>query len=526
MFQLREHYTKLLTLCKQRQERLAEMVTFQTGKKHRWAQRLPDQHSSRVPVPPRNRLICDEAHTRQQHWSLHCIRLTYWPTFVLFISIQSCSSTNYLSLCLSLSLSVSLSLSLSLSFSLSLSRSLSLSPSLSPSFLYLSDTDEILQWLNDMEKIIENENEGRDEAAAQLLLKKHKALEEEIVGYKTMIADLRRQQDNLSSEDRLLSITRERQDLIEGKYKKIYENTKLRKERLVFAFSMFLLTREADREKSWILEKEALLETIKTPEEYTDDDVAERRFESFLDEMEVNEDRKTEVIGLGEQLIEKSHPKSEEIEAIINEIAELWDKLQSNVDAKREELKSTRMLQQLKNELQSSLNWINCKAKALMAIESKEIPNIETKMRTVDLIGNELELVQDTVSLILLSKKVGKLSTKADELPHLAREEREEIRNNKGKVLTQWEELHNLLEEKKKQLIETAKFAEYLNELDSFMLWENETLNKVESRELDVGIARVDLKVKTHNDIKSEIESFESKYKTLLTTGRSVCLFF
>ena len=29
-FQLREHYTKLLTLCKQRQERLAEMVTFQT----------------------------------------------------------------------------------------------------------------------------------------------------------------------------------------------------------------------------------------------------------------------------------------------------------------------------------------------------------------------------------------------------------------------------------------------------------------------------------------------------------------
>ena len=43
--------------------------------------------------------------------------------------------------------------------------------------------------------------------------------------------------------------------MIESKYKKIYENTKLRKERLVFAFSMFLLTREADREKSWILEK-------------------------------------------------------------------------------------------------------------------------------------------------------------------------------------------------------------------------------------------------------------------------------
>ena len=38
------------------------------------------------------------------------------------------------------------------------------------------------------------------------------------------------------------------------------------------------------------------------------------------------------------------------------------------------------------------------------------------------------------------------MSTKADELPHLAKEEREEIRNNKGKVLTQWEELHNLLE--------------------------------------------------------------------------------
>ena len=39
---------------------------------------------------------------------------------------------------------------------------------------YLSDTDEILNWLSDMEKIVQTEDLGKDEATAQLLLKKHK----------------------------------------------------------------------------------------------------------------------------------------------------------------------------------------------------------------------------------------------------------------------------------------------------------------------------------------------------------------
>ena len=119
-----------------------------------------------------------------------------------------------------------------------------------------------------MEQIVQTDDLGKDEATAQLLLKKHKvnlkfkkhnvkypqetqgkmpnecpelrirhhdftiatkapldchygatcltisltqALEEEINGYEPMISGLKKQQDNLSSQDRLLPITRERQ---------------------------------------------------------------------------------------------------------------------------------------------------------------------------------------------------------------------------------------------------------------------------------------------------------------------------
>ena len=41
-------------------------------------------------------------------------------------------------------------------------------------FQYRSDAEEMLLWLIDMEKLVENEDLGRDEASAQLLLKKHK----------------------------------------------------------------------------------------------------------------------------------------------------------------------------------------------------------------------------------------------------------------------------------------------------------------------------------------------------------------
>ena len=42
----------------------------------------------------------------------------------------------------------------------------------------------------------------------------------------------------------------------------------------------------------------------------------------------------------------------------------------------------------------------------------------------------------------------------------------------------------------------------------------------MESRELDVGIARVDLLIKQHNDTRAEIDTFKPKYQTLLDEGK------
>jgi hypothetical protein len=44
----------------------------------------------------------------------------------------------------------------------------------------------------------------------------------------------------------------------------------------------------------------------------------------------------------------------------------------------------------------------------------------------------------------------------------------------------------------------------------------------VESRELDVGIARVDLLIKQHNDTRAEIDTFKPKYQTLIDDGNIV----
>ena len=47
---------------------------------------------------------------------------------------------------------------------------------------------------------------------------------------------------------------------------------------------------------------------------------------------------------------------------------------------------------------------------------------------------------------------------------------------------------------------------------------------QVESRELDVGIARVDLMIKQHNDTRAEIDTFKPKYQTLLDDGKILFL--
>ncbi|EDS38350.1 beta chain spectrin [Culex quinquefasciatus] len=101
----------------------------------------------------------------------------------------------------------------------------------------------------DVLRLVSSEDVGRDEQIVQILLKMHKHVADELKNYAETIELLHTQAKNLT--------------LIEPEQqKKLMELTKLRKQRLHDALSLYWLISESDGVKQWISEKEFMLKTM------------------------------------------------------------------------------------------------------------------------------------------------------------------------------------------------------------------------------------------------------------------------
>ncbi|EDS38368.1 beta chain spectrin [Culex quinquefasciatus] len=116
-------------------------------------------------------------------------------------------------------------------------------------FQLFADADDVGNLMLDVLRLVSSEDVGRDEQNVQILLKKHKHVADELKNYAETIELLHTQAKNLA--------------LIEPEQQKeLMELTKLRKQRLHDALSLYWLFSESDGVKQWISEKERMLQTM------------------------------------------------------------------------------------------------------------------------------------------------------------------------------------------------------------------------------------------------------------------------
>ena len=111
-------------------------------------------------------------------------------------------------------------------------------------FQMFADADDIDNWMLDTLRVVSSEDVGRDEANVQSLLKKHKDVADELKNYNDVLDQLKAQAANLTcTEEEQLKVT-QRMAAIDARYKELLELSKLRKQRLLDALSLYKLLSE------------------------------------------------------------------------------------------------------------------------------------------------------------------------------------------------------------------------------------------------------------------------------------------
>lgn len=179
--------------------------------------------------------------------------------------------------------------------------------------LLQADADDIDTWMLDVLRIVSSVDVGHDEFSTQALVKKHKDVAEEIGSYRPVIEALHEQSRtlppekanseevrpetlltqhgppgavNVKSSVPLPSVTssglvclqvQNRLAGIEERYKEVVELTRLRKQALQDALSLYKMFSEANACEVWIDEKEQWLNSTEIPEKLEDLEVVQHR---------------------------------------------------------------------------------------------------------------------------------------------------------------------------------------------------------------------------------------------------------
>ncbi|CAF1650093.1 unnamed protein product, partial [Adineta ricciae] len=266
-------------------------------------------------------------------------------------------------------------------------------------YQFFSDADDIDTWMLDMLKLVSSEDIGRDESSAQTLLKKHKDTQDLLDNYRKTIDGFKQTNlQTLSPEKQALPDVQQRLQSIERRYVELLELSKLRKQKLHDAISLFRLLADADNVEAWIEEKERFLATL-DPTQVNDIEeleVIKHRFDGFERDMNSTASKVAIVGHQARTLVQNDHPNSQEILDRINKLNHNWAQLRRLVDKKREDLSSTFGVQTFHIECNETISWIQDKIRIIQSTEDlgRDLGGVMTMQRRLSGLERDMAAIQ------------------------------------------------------------------------------------------------------------------------------------
>uniref|UniRef100_A0A671WIX4 Spectrin beta chain n=1 Tax=Sparus aurata TaxID=8175 RepID=A0A671WIX4_SPAAU len=369
---------------------------------------------------------------------------------------------------------------------------------------FQADADDIDTWMLDVLRIVSSVDVGHDEFSTQALVKKHKDVAEEIGSYRPVIEALHEQSRTLPPEKANSEEVQNRLAGIEERYKEVVELTRLRKQALQDALSLYKMFSEANACEVWIDEKEQWLNSTEIPEKLEDLEVVQHRFESLEPEMNSQASRVAVVNQVARQLIHNGHPSEKEIKSQQDKLNTRWSQFRDLVDQKKDSLNSALGVQNYHLECNETKSWIKEKTKVIESTQElgNDLAGVMALQRKLTGMERDLAAIED---------KLGDLGKEAD---RLASEHTEQSDAIKGR--------HCLQYLSSESLGEASKLQQFLRELDDFQSWLSRTQTAIASEDMPNTLTEAEKLLAQHEGIKNEIRNYEEDYQKMRDMGEMV----
>ncbi|KAM9354795.1 spectrin beta chain, non-erythrocytic 5 [Pholidichthys leucotaenia] len=374
----------------------------------------------------------------------------------------------------------------------------------------LLDCSELESRLSEMLSLVNSDDYGKDELATQTLITKHQVLEGQLEVVEVEVEAVGDQVEQAVQNWRLEELSRPYTHVSSLK-QQLQHQAALRGQRLKDILHLHEFRRESSEFSEWMSQQRQIAESQDLGIDYKHVQLLRGKFEGFLKQLEVGEERLQSCKDLAARLIRTKHPQTSTVRETLQELSACWEDLKETARVREDQLQKSEECHRFYKDLSDALTLIQERHKSIPDDIAKDLRGVTSQLRKHEALLHELATTEqqlqeqlDAVDSIL------ELCT--PQLKLRLQEVQEE-------VVERWEELRLLAEQREEELKLACQRYLFLNTAKDYLLWCSQLIVAMTAEESISDVATADLLLAQHQQLRAEMEARQETYQQAVDMG-------
>ncbi|CAB1335514.1 unnamed protein product [Coregonus sp. 'balchen'] len=356
---------------------------------------------------------------------------------------------------------------------------------------YYNDADEAEAWIGEQELYMITDDKAKDEQSAMLMLKRHLIMKQAVDDYSDSIQKLSDRAQKMLNEDHP-----------DGR-------------KLDHVYHHFLLSREVEDLEQWIAERDIVASSQEMGQDLDHVTILRDKFRDFARETgTVGQERVDCVNQTIDELIKAGHTEAAAMAEWRDSINESWADLLELIDTRAQLLQASYDLLKYFDDGKELVAQIQEKRNEIPADLGEDFSKADTfhRMhaafeRDISALGKQVQQFQETAAH-LHAQYAGDQAT--------------EIQAQEKEVVETWKALLDACDGRRKRLEETADKFRFFTMVRDLMSWMENIIQQIETQEKPRDVSSVELLMKYHQGIRSEIDQRGPKFSDCVEHGKAL----
>ncbi|XP_021964674.1 spectrin alpha chain isoform X2 [Folsomia candida] len=365
---------------------------------------------------------------------------------------------------------------------------------------YVAAVKDLEFWLGEIESLLQSEDNGKDLASVQNLMKKQQLIEADISSHEDRVQDLNDQAESLITSGQFDDGNiDEKRKLINARFEKVKNLADKRAGKLNEAYTLHGFFRDIADQESWIKEKKLLVGSGDFGRDLTGVQNLKKKHKRLEAELLSHEPAITQVIEAGGKLMEEGN----DVESRLRALSQAWEELKELSSNRGEKLEQSLEYQQFLAKVDEEEAWISEKQQLLV----------------VDDLGDSMAAVQgllkkhdafETDSLVHRDN-ISEISTSGETLIHQGNHHSDSIRQRLSSLDQKTATLSSLAEKRKRGLQENSAYLQFMWKADVVESWISDKEAHVKSEEFGRDLSTVQTLLTKQDTFDAGLVAFENE---------------